>query len=64
MDLHFEAGRADAYISGLQRARVLTEHWVAGQLYCPNCGNLEIIRYVTTTRLAISIALCARKNTS
>jgi type II restriction enzyme len=45
MDLHFEAGRADAYISGLQRARVLTEHWVAGQLYCPNCGNLEIIRY-------------------
>jgi type II restriction enzyme len=45
MDLHFEAGRADAYISGLQRARVLTEHWVAGQLYCPNCGNFEIIRY-------------------
>jgi type II restriction enzyme len=45
MDLQFEAARADAYISGLQRARVLTEHWVAGQVYCPNCGNFEIVRY-------------------
>jgi hypothetical protein len=34
MELQFEAGRADAYTSGLQRARVLTEHWVAGQVYC------------------------------
>jgi type II restriction enzyme len=45
MDLQFEAARADAYISGLQRARVLTEHWVSGQVYCPNCGNFEIVRY-------------------
>ena len=45
MDLQFEAARADTYISGLQRARVLTEHWVSGQVYCPNCGNFEIVRY-------------------
>jgi type II restriction enzyme len=45
MDLNFESVRADAYISGLQRARVLTEHWVAGQIYCPNCGNIQINRY-------------------
>jgi type II restriction enzyme len=45
MELQFEAGRADAYTSGLQRARVLTEHWVAGQVYCPNYGNFEIVRY-------------------
>jgi type II restriction enzyme len=45
MELHFEADRADAYTSGLQRARVLTEDWVAGQVYCPNCGNFEIVRY-------------------
>jgi type II restriction enzyme len=45
MDLCFEAAIADAYVSGLQRARVLTEHWVAGHVYCPNCGNLQIARY-------------------
>jgi type II restriction enzyme len=45
MDLYFEAGRADAYNSGLQRARVLTEHWMADQVYCPNCGNTEILPY-------------------
>jgi type II restriction enzyme len=45
MDLNFESVRADAYVSGLQRARVLTEHWVAGQIYCPNCGNIQITRY-------------------
>jgi type II restriction enzyme len=45
MDLNFESVQADAYTSGLQRARVLTEHWVAGQIYCPNCGNFQITRY-------------------
>ena len=45
MDLSFEEGLARAYSSGLQRARVLTEHWVSSQVFCPNCGNSEIARY-------------------
>jgi type II restriction enzyme len=45
MDLHFDDGLARAYISGLQRARVLTEHWVSHQVYCPNCGSPQITRY-------------------
>jgi hypothetical protein len=38
MDLHFDAARAGAYESGRQRARVLTEPWIASQAYCLNCG--------------------------
>lgn len=45
MDLHFETSRADGYISGLQRARILTEGWVASQVYCPNCGYSQMARY-------------------
>jgi type II restriction enzyme len=45
MDLYFEAARAELYASGSQRARVLTEHWVASQVYCPSCGNAQIVRY-------------------
>lgn len=45
MNLNFESVLADAYISGLQRARVLSEPWVAKQVYCPNCGNFQITRY-------------------
>jgi type II restriction enzyme len=45
MDLYFEAGRAGAYTSGLQRARVLTEPWVASQVYCPNCGYFPLVEY-------------------
>jgi type II restriction enzyme len=45
MDLHFDERLAQAYSSGLQRAMVLTEHWVSQHVYCPNCGNTEIARY-------------------
>jgi thiamine pyrophosphate-dependent acetolactate synthase large subunit-like protein len=31
------------YVSGSQRARVWTEQWVSEWLYCPNCGNPEIL---------------------
>jgi type II restriction enzyme len=33
------------YVSGSQRARVWTEQWVSEWLYCPNCGNPEILQF-------------------
>ena len=45
MDLCFNTKLADKYTNLSQRIRVLTEDWVARQVYCPNCGHLEINRY-------------------
>jgi hypothetical protein len=51
MDLNLLAALADAYRSGLQRARVLTEPWIAGQVYCPNCGGFPLTRYPNNSRI-------------
>jgi len=45
MNLFFETKLADEYKSPSQKVRVLTEHWVANQVYCPNCGNSDIDKY-------------------
>jgi type II restriction enzyme len=45
MNLSFETKLADKYTSQSQKIRVLTEHWVDNQVYCPNCGHLEINKY-------------------
>lgn len=45
MNLFFETKLADQYSSSSQKIRVLTEDWVARQVYCPNCGHLDIDRY-------------------
>jgi len=45
MNLSFETKLADNYKSLSQKVRVLTEHWVDNQVYCPNCGRLDIDRY-------------------
>ena len=45
MNLSFETKLADKYTSQSQKIRVLTEQWVDNQVYCPNCGNLEINKY-------------------
>lgn len=45
MDLLFERKLADAYKSQSQKIRVLTEYWVESQVYCPNCGYLDIDKY-------------------
>jgi type II restriction enzyme len=42
MDLAFQPLLANAYVSSSQRIRILSEHWVASQAYCPNCGNADI----------------------
>ncbi len=45
MHLFFEAKLADDYKSPSQKVRVLTEHWVDSQVYCPNCGRPNIDKY-------------------
>jgi type II restriction enzyme len=45
MNLRFDIGRTELYTSGTQRARILTEGWVASQVYCPNCGHSSLARY-------------------
>jgi type II restriction enzyme len=38
MDLHFNQGLATGYHSGSQISRVVTEDWVARNMFCPICG--------------------------
>jgi len=62
MDLYFEIGHANAYSSGLQRARVLTEPWVASQVYCPNCGSFPLMRYPNNSRIGDFYCSACREN--
>lgn len=39
MNLAFRAEMAGGYKSASQRARVLSEHWLGSQGYCPGCGE-------------------------
>ena len=45
VNLYLDLGHAAEYVSGSQRARVLTEPWIASQVYCPNCGYFPLFRY-------------------
>ena len=45
MNLFFNKKLADGYTSLSQKIRVLTEDWVDKQIYCPNCGQLNIDKY-------------------
>jgi len=45
MNLSFDKKLADGYTSQSQKIRVLTEHWVNNQIFCPNCGRLDIDKY-------------------
>lgn len=45
MDLHFNVGTAEGYHSNSQRARVLTEDWMARNMYCPICGQNHIAHF-------------------
>jgi type II restriction enzyme len=45
MNLSFETKLADKYVGQSQKIRVLTEHWVDNQVYCPSCGHLELNKY-------------------
>ena len=44
MNLQFNTSLAEGYKSASQIARVLTEDWLAHNMYCPICGELTIRR--------------------
>ena len=45
MNLILETELGDIYKSQSQKIRVLTEHWVDSQIYCPNCGHVDMNKY-------------------
>ncbi|PWB38343.1 MAG: restriction endonuclease [Parcubacteria group bacterium] len=45
MHLSFKTSLAERYASPSQKIRVLTEHWVDNQVYCPSCGHAELDKY-------------------
>ncbi len=45
MKLKFDTAITGTLKSLSQKARVLTEDWVDDQIYCPNCGHLDIDKY-------------------
>ena len=51
MNLRLEAELALQYKSPSQKARVLTEAWVASNIYCPSCG-IEIKKYESNRPVA------------
>ena len=52
MKLTFEKVLADGYKSPSQKVRVLTENWVDTQIYCPNCGQQNIYKYMNNQPVA------------
>jgi type II restriction enzyme len=45
MNLQFDTALCIKYKSNAQRARVMTESWVANNVYCLRCGNVSIRKY-------------------
>lgn len=51
MDLRFDPAIAQRYKSASQRARVLTESWAEGNLYCPACLDAHLRRRLDNTKI-------------
>jgi len=59
MRLILDGEVADKYKNNAQRARVLTEVWVDNEIYCPNCGKVDIDQYPNNQPVAdFSCANC------
>ena len=52
MNLAMNGGLAAAYVSGAQRARVVTEAWGKDNLYCPNCTAPNLARLDHNTKVS------------
>jgi len=52
MDLQLDYSLGDSYKSNTQKMRVITETWVAKNLFCPICGNDDISRYESNRPVA------------
>lgn len=42
MNFDFDTGLVTQYQSGSQKIRVMSESWVANNIFCPRCGNPHI----------------------
>ncbi len=45
MNLNLDKRGIKLYKSSSQKVRVMTEHWVGQEAYCPNCGNARLGKY-------------------
>lgn len=45
MQLKFNIEVAKGYSSSSQKIKALTEHWVKNEIYCPNCGQIDVKKY-------------------
>jgi type II restriction enzyme len=45
MDLAFQAALVAGYTSPSQKIKVLSEHWIGRESYCPSCGHVNMTRY-------------------
>lgn len=52
MNLQFNQSLLADYHSRTQIARVLTENWVADNMFCPRCGNLNINHFPNNAPVA------------
>ena len=52
MNLQFNQSLLANYHSRTQIARVLTENWVADNMFCPRCGNLNINHFPNNAPVA------------
>lgn len=52
MNLYFNTSLADNYNNPAQIIRVLTESWVRENIYCPHCGNSEILHFPNNSAVA------------
>jgi len=50
MNLSMDGSLGDSYHSNSQRARVITEAWGEGNLFCPNCASQNLLRHQNNTR--------------
>lgn len=52
MNLLLDSTVATGYVSASQKARVMTEHWIAANLFCPVCGVPVLSRYAANQPVA------------
>ena len=52
MNLHFDKGISEHYKSASQIARILTEDWLAKNMFCPICGTSLLNQYVANKPVA------------
>jgi len=62
MRLSFETQLASLYKSQSQKVRILTEGWVVTQVYCPNCGSINIDKYPNNQPVADFHCLSCRED--